>query len=391
MNESYLPHRFNPQVAEVYGINAALIFQYVCFRSQLVPTRWVDPTLEDICKQYPYLGEWQVWAALKKLINSGKKTPALLCRKQVKGTYLYRPIANDVDSYALHSFDVRIALKVGVVPAIIYHNVGHWIRENWKQRAQFWYERLNPAEFDDDDYQMQRFAYQMTRGAAAHYTTAVDWLATHRYVKLSSAKCGFMRLQQAGLLRKGLRKRHKQFWHLTRKSLNDFEQEMLSKSDLGNSSSKTQSQRQKPKTKARNPKSTPETQPESRLSASGAGASNAFEEADFIEAELRFNQPVGDNCDAIRPLHTLAGARGGSAGTASDSASPPPAVSGKELRRMNCPNQPWVKKKINRDAFGHVVKRHYLRKPKPDDLDYDEYIDNLSTEERRAYEASFRS
>lgn len=56
---------------------------------------------------------------------------------------------------------------------------------------------------------------------------------------------------------------------------------------------------------------------------------------------------------------------------------------------MNCPNEPW-KHKINRDVFGHPVKRQYLRKPKPDDEDYDEYIDCLNPEERRTYEASFR-
>ena len=56
-----LLHRFNPQIAELYGINAALIFQYIWYRSvKMAGGRYVAMTLDDICKQYPYLGRKQV-------------------------------------------------------------------------------------------------------------------------------------------------------------------------------------------------------------------------------------------------------------------------------------------------------------------------------------------
>ena len=51
---------------------------------------------------------------------------------------------------------------------------------------------------------------------------------------------------------------------------------------------------------------------------------------------------------------------------------------------MNLPNQP-AKQKILRDSFGHPVKRSYVRKPKPDDPEFYEYLDRLTLEERQAY------
>ena len=367
MTEPYTPHGFDPKVAEIYGVNAALLFQYLAYCSANSSTRWVAPTLDDLCKLYPYLGEWQIWSALQKLIHSGQKTPALVVRKQVKGVYLYRPIAADGECRSPHTFDVRIAKKVGVVAAVLYHNTGHWIRENWKRRAETFYAELDPETFDYDEAQMQRHSYQMTRGAAAYYTTAADWVAEHPYVTERTAKRAFVTLQSANLLRKGLRKRHKQFCHLTRKALNFFEQEMLSKSDLGIPSAKTQSQRPKPKPDGQNPKSTAKTQTKSRLSDCTGEVSGALIEADIKEEGLRLKKQVGDNSDAFQLPAPLADARGVSAGTASTNFTP------SALHRWNSPNLP-VKKPGTRRAS--------VFKPTPDDPEYYEYIDNLTPEER---------
>lgn len=387
MIETYTPHRFNPTVAEVYGVNAALIFEYVSFRSRTAPARWVDLTLDDICKQYPYLGAWQVWAALQKLISAGRKTPPLILRKQVDGAYLYAPVCEQSSKEALHVFDARVALQVGVIPAIILHNVGYWIKENWRTAAEELYQRLDPEEFDSSDFQMQRFAYQMTRKVAAHHSRVEDWVKHHRYVSQRTAERGFSCLLQEGSLKVTHVRRRKPLWHLSRKWLCEFEREMLSKSDLCEFTAKTQNVAPKPKVCRQNPKRAAKTQADLTLTSMGSTSSGAVEEAFIEETGLRLEKPVEDHNDPFEPP-ALANARTGQPeGRRERSTS---FRSSRELRQNNVPNLPEVKAKILRDGLGHPVKRQVVHKPTPDDPDWLEYLEELTPEERNSYIASFR-
>lgn len=363
MSENYTPHGFNPQIAELYSVNAALIYRYLTFRTD--GGRWVNPTLADLQALYPYMGEWQIWAALKLLTNSGKTNPALVMRKFVNGSYLYRPIVPD-SCRSPHTFDVTVAMKVGVVPAIMFHNIGHWIRENWKRRAHELYTTLDPEEFDFDEYQMQRHAYQLTRGAAAHYTSAAEWVEQHPYANLKTVKRGFVQLQNAGLLRKGIRKRYRQLWHLTRPLLNKFEQEMLSKSLLEDSGAKTQNKGTKPKPSGQNPKQRDKTQSKSRLSDCPEDGSEAVEEA-VLEETSPLKKQIADNSDAFLPP-SLANARA-SVVTTSTGSTP-------SATRWSTPNLP------KRRPTNKYVRR--VKVPNPDDPEYYEYLDSLSLEERLA-------
>ena len=378
MSENYLPHVFSPQVAELYGVNAALIFRYL---SHVTSTgRWTSPTLAELSARYPYMGDWQVWAALKKLTNPGRKTPPLVLRKFVNGSYLYKVIAPDT-CLSPHTFDVNIAVKVGVIPAVMYHNLGHWIRMNWKQRAEALYTTVDPDEFDYDEYQIQRHVYQMTRGAAAHYTSAAEWVKEHPYVKLSNAKSSFMLLQKEGLILRGPRRRHRRLWLLTRKTLNQYEQEMLNRSNLGSDSSKTQNQRQKPKAKAKNPKLSPETQCKPGLSDSPEDTSDAFIEARIKEAAaFRLKKQIIDNSNAFRSSSALADASSPEAGTASTAGATPSAIRAR-VSRWNTANLPPVRKQ-KKDALGRIQKQVRRKIPLPDDPEYYAYLDSLSLEER---------
>lgn len=394
MSDRYTPHRFNPYIANVYGIIPALIYQYLNYRSSRTPGRFVDVTLQELCLQYPYLGQWQVWAALQKLINAGKRTSPLLLRQQMGGVYKYAPVAEDnSDLGSLHTFDASVAAKVGVVEAIIFHNVSYWIKRNWQRQAEEVYQYLDPGAFDDSDYAMQRFAYQKTRLAAAHYTTITEWIKTHAYVPLRTAKRGFSRLQTAKMLLSGRTRRNKPTWYLPRHLLCKFQQEMLDKSNLENTGAKTQSAGPKPKTQGQNQIRGAKTQPESGLSDSPSDSTSAFEEVHIEEAALRVVKQVEDNRDAFQQS-TLADAREDTAGTASMAAAPrSPSVRPKadrETREMNRKTYPRGKTKVLRDSYGHPVKRQYLRKPKPGDDDFDLYVDNLTEEARIKYLATLR-
>lgn len=236
--DEYTPHRFNPDIATVYGINSALVYQFINFRSceqrHRGKSKWVDLTIDELCKQYPYFGRKQVWAALQNLIYLGKKTPPLILRKKIANAFLYAPVAED-DSLALHFFDVKVAKKFGVVPAIICQNVGYWITKNWKDKAELLYRMLNPEEFNFNDREMQEFAYDNTRMSAGHFETIEEWVTKrHPYLSQRTARRGFSCLQKAGWLGFRRIKRGKPMWFFTKKLMNDYMQNMLEMSDLEN-------------------------------------------------------------------------------------------------------------------------------------------------------------
>jgi len=381
MSEDYTPHRFNPDIATVYGIPSALVYQYINFRSReqrrCGKSAWVDLTLDELCKQYPYFGRWQVWSALQNLIYPGKKTPQLVLRKNIANIFTYAPVAED-NTLALHFFDVKVAVKFGVVPAIIFQNVGYWITKNWKDKADLLYRMLKPEEFDFDDRAMQEFAFEHTRMSAGHFETIEEWVTEHRpYLSQRTARRGFSCLQKAGWFGFRRIKRGKPMWFFTHKLMNDYMQKMLEKSDLENVASKTKQVEAKTQCLASKTECVEaKTKQESGLTRSPKVTYYAFGEAAIDEAvEVRESQ-VRKALD--------------------DFASRSPSgdehfVSRKELsqiRKLNRPNLPALKQKIATDAFGHPVKRKYTRKLTPDDPDFLERFEMMSEDERQHYLAN---
>jgi len=380
MSEDYTPHRFNPDIATVYGIPSALVYQYINFRSReqrrCGKSAWVDLTIDELCKQYPYFGRWQVWAALQNLIHPGKKTPPLILRKNIASIFTYAPVAED-NSLALHIFDVRVAVKFGVVPAIIYQNVSYWITKNWKDKSELLYAMLKPDEFDFDDRAMQEFAYNNTDRAAGHFNTIEGWVAKHPYVSHRTARRGFSCLQKAGWFGFRRIKRGKPMWFLTKKLMRDYVQNMLEKSDLENVAAKTK--RVEAKTEcvaAKTKRVEANTQQEVGLTHSNVVACRAFGEAVIEEA-------VGDCQNKVTQAFDDFASRSASGSEH--------FVSRKELteiRKLNRPNFPAVKQKISTDAFGNPVKRKYTRKLTPDDPDFLERLEMMSEDERQHYFAN---
>jgi hypothetical protein len=203
MDYKHVDHEFNPTVAESHGVNAAIIFQYIAYRSRTTPGHWVSLTLGDICKQYPYLGNKQIRLALDRLVKpvSRRIVPLIFRKGSAKGVgFIYAPSCRDYRCDSPHTFNVQVAREHGVAAAVIYSNVGFWIRQNWIARSDEALKRLLPEEFDLDGMKMQEASFKITRNAAAHHGSIEKWAEAHPYISRRDAYRSFARLVQAGLL-----------------------------------------------------------------------------------------------------------------------------------------------------------------------------------------------
>lgn len=254
-------HEFDPKVAAVYGINAAILFQHICYLSQESPNRWVDLSLEELCQKYRYMGRDQLWRALHALLVPQGRKPQLVVRKgREMGTgFLYRPIPNDGFCDLPHKFSVDLALKIGVVPAIIYRNISYWVRKNWLNRAEVVYSRLDPVGFKYHEPAMQEFALTNSRKAAACFTTVDAWVKQRSYVKLRTAFESFNTLLEEGLLTRTTGPHRIPIWSLPPRILTSFKRKMLELSQLENFSAETKRELQKPNEQCKNQTGVAET------------------------------------------------------------------------------------------------------------------------------------
>jgi len=355
----YTPHRFNPLVAEVYSIPAALIFQFVSFCCDTQKVKFIPLTVDTLCKQYPYLTRITVWNALQKLIHPGKRTPALLARKKIDKVYLYGPIAPD-EKFALHSFDVCVALEHGVVPAIILHNVGHWVKMNWKAKAEEAMNRLKRRDYEDDFDALLADALVFTANAAAHTSTIEEWVARHRYVSYRTAVRGFSCLQRAGLLTYRRGQKAKPVWGLALNLRVDYAEKLLKISAVANLDAKFECL--DAKSECLDAKS------ERNLPTSPAGSKSyrAYDEAPIDEA---VNTQHGDGFAL-----SLAGAR-----SVARSASYVATAAPSELSELNRPTYKRAR------AVRKTEPRRYVRQPQPGTEEYDVWFDDLTPVERRKY------
>jgi hypothetical protein len=240
-------HEFDPKVAAVYGINAAIIFQHIAYLSQESPSKWVDLSLQELTGKYPYMGRKAIWLALRKLVFPGRRAPALVARKgrEMGVGFLYRPIPDDGFCDIPHKFSVDLASNIGLVPAIIYRNVSYWVRKNWLNRAEIVYSRLDPARFDYHEPAMQEFALTNSRRAAVCFNTVDAWVKQRSYIARRTAFLGFDTLLDEGLLTHSTGPHRIPVWSLPARVLNSFKRNMLEASRLENSSAERKSEVQK--------------------------------------------------------------------------------------------------------------------------------------------------
>lgn len=417
MSEAYVPHRFNPEIASLYGIPAALVYQYLWYRSvKMAEGRFVAVGLDAICKQYPYLGRKQVRLALSKLVHPGNQTPALIARKRTEAasTFQYAPISREAGERFVR-FDSQIATQHGIVAALIHDHVAFRVRDRWREKAQMLYEELDPAQFDYQDDQMQCFAYTNTRKAAVHRISAKKWARLNPYVPVRTVERGFSSLLKAGLLRKPCPESRTSTWYVRPVLLNTFMRQALDDNGLQTPTAKRALLPPKGHSCRQNDTLTAKRALESNSTESGSTACGPVDKA-HSEAlvELR-SQKLNDKANAL----LLSGAKATlryapsvlpTAEEACDAAdeedrnrkfvfprdtentqralSNPDVV--KTIKLLNRPGLPAVKAKVLKDSFGHPVVRKHVRKPKPEDAGWLEYLDDLTPEERESYIASFR-
>jgi hypothetical protein len=177
-------HRFSPAMAKLYGLDSALVFAYLNWRIENIGNPTI--TLDELLKHYPYMGKWRLRAALYRLLSGYKDELPVFIRSQQRGMlhYTYRlaskhnadfNLPDDVSHGARYRFDVDMAIAHGVVPAIIHHNLCHWIVENWKKQ-----DSLEEASKN-----------------ASHYITARKWADRHHYLPTRVVQRGFKTLVEA--------------------------------------------------------------------------------------------------------------------------------------------------------------------------------------------------
>jgi hypothetical protein len=361
----FLPHRFNPQIAKIYGLPAAIVFHYIWLRCDRRSGKFITLTVDDIAQRYPYLGRTTIWEALQRLVMPGKN-PGIVSRKIINGVYHYGIIPTDKE-YVGYKFDVNVATELGIVPAIILASVGHWVKINWKQQAEKALCELYPEVTEHYPTAYKEALVQTARGAA-HTTTIEDWVTWHSYLSERTVRRGFLCLLKAGLLEKRTGKQHKTIYTLNVDLMSNYGDKLLSLSMLENSGAKSE---RRPAKSERIPAKSERI---STVSTSEGSTCAAPDEALYDEA---FSDQHGD---AFAPP-SLADARFRLARSASK---------GKfslalraELSQIDQPGYPRRKRRSRK-------KRRYTRLPKPDDPDFDLYIDDLPPVEREKYLDRFR-
>jgi len=220
-------HSYLPNIAKVYGINAALVYQHISWCSEYGRHRFVPLTVAKLAKRYPYLGTKQIRKALHKLTRPARNRPVIVvCNKEGR-SWSYAPVPEYNKAATRYHVDFETACRFGVTEGIIMANFGFWIRQNWEQRSQPVRDMLSPDTFDNL-LQMERFIYTFTKEHAFHHMRISDWVDEfHPYLSLSSAQRAFARLRVAKLLDMTFGSNKLPIWYLPPGAMDNFVRNQL--------------------------------------------------------------------------------------------------------------------------------------------------------------------
>jgi hypothetical protein len=372
-------HKFDREVAAVYGIVSAIIYQYICWRSVNSPVRWITFTLEELSEQYPYLTYEQVRNAVDRLIYPCGKNPALVTRRGKRGSsFLYAPVCESPEVRLWAKFDTGLAARLGLVPAIIFYNIGHWIKKNWDDHAKERAAYYDPAKFDFDVDRLNAQAYKDTRDSAAHYCYIDHWVKERPFISRRSAYYGFSCLLKANMLVKTHLRDRQPLWGFSDKESKKHIAKSLTTSRVEDSSAKLPEPVQNYQSQCINPRASAKLPVDSGSTDSSPEGSRAFRSSTSETAVVRsaHQKQVEEDSDAFRQV--LAGARP-AAGTASNRPSAKLSLERKIRRDLNRPNLPVYK------AHGSPVKRSYHRQPVPQNEFDLNVMDDMTPEQRAAY------
>ena len=197
-------HVFSAGVARHFGIHSAVVYQYLSYVAER--NNWsYSISLRHLADKYPYMTHTTVNLAISKLLKGTKKHPALLKRDfdthSGAGRYLVdKDQAYEAKAASQHRFSAEIAVEHGVVAALVYHNIGYWIRQNWRAAADAYAEGLKLSQYGSDYDLMTYDAMLKTQHKACHYTIPRFWQQEHLYTNLRTVARAFSELVSKGLL-----------------------------------------------------------------------------------------------------------------------------------------------------------------------------------------------
>jgi len=400
MTDEFVPRFFNIQLAEMYGVNAALLFHHIKLRTDKVPGHFVRLTLDDFADIHPYLGAWEIRAALRVLTHPSRRYPAIVNRNGSAGSYSYS-LACAAPSAKAHSFDIRVANQVGVTAAIIHANITYWIEDNWKRAAGDVMEKLNLADFDSA-HAMEAFAFAHTEPKAACHRRVQNWADEHTYLKPRTVERAFATLIAEGLL--VCKPKHRiPVWYFSENDRSDFLASALDDKELtvairqntAQFSAKITTPPPKSQLHRQNHNLSAKSTGKHDLSDSSEETSAATKklciEALALRAPLRVklnrkttSRSVASRADAL-PAGTATAVRLRTKVYRKQLSKLPPATR-KAIQPHSKVKTPWVEPVVRKDEFGNTVKRQYIRRALPAKLDLEDYFD-LTTEQRKAYDA----
>lgn len=165
-------HLFNPGLARIYGVEAAVIYQHI---------RWVcsrrgsyQVTKAQLMEIFPYLSRKQIISALSRLLNSRKSFEAALLVRVDQHTTPTYVLRTKPHAPKLHSFDPEVASAMGLPAAIIYDDMLRWIVKN------------------DEGCEGDR--------EPTHYESPTQWSVSHSYLPLRTVQRAFKTLRDHGYL-----------------------------------------------------------------------------------------------------------------------------------------------------------------------------------------------
>lgn len=173
-------HLFDPWVAKHYGLNAAILYQYigwVCHKR-----RSFSITKERLLEKFPYIGRDGITAALAKLLRHKRgSSAALLSRTEdhVNPTYnltrkAVQIVEDEEQETKLHAFDPAMAVRYGVPAAIVFDDIAKWAIYNKDSN-------INNSDLPGE-----------------HYRSPKAWADMHPYLSLSTVERAFKKLREVG-------------------------------------------------------------------------------------------------------------------------------------------------------------------------------------------------
>jgi DNA-binding transcriptional regulator YhcF (GntR family) len=147
-------HSFSRVFASKYGVNAALVLSYIGFRIGVSKNErdgkyWFYDTLDEIARQYPYLGRSAIYEAIQRLTT--KNGPLIVGHfNKRKGDrtnwYAFRhEITADLLKRKPLYFKVEDAVIYGVPAAVLLNNLAYHILKKRKEMPHFRFQALSAS------------------------------------------------------------------------------------------------------------------------------------------------------------------------------------------------------------------------------------------------------